>query len=50
MLDNLRGDLPEKLGLTYEALADVNPAIVCAHLSAYGRDGAAAAVGRATTT
>ena len=38
VLDNLRGDLPEKLGLTYEALAAVNPAIVCAHLSAYGRD------------
>lgn len=37
VLDNLRGDLPEKLGLTYAALADVNPAIVCAHLSAYGR-------------
>jgi succinate---hydroxymethylglutarate CoA-transferase len=37
--DNLRGDLPEKLGITYEALKDVNPAIVCAHLSAYGREG-----------
>jgi succinate---hydroxymethylglutarate CoA-transferase len=37
VLDNLRGDLPEKLGLTYAALRDVNPAIVCAHLSAYGR-------------
>ena len=36
--NNLRGDLPEKLGLTYDALKDVNPAIVCAHLSAYGRD------------
>ncbi|WP_119166715.1 CaiB/BaiF CoA transferase family protein [Algihabitans albus] len=39
VLDNLRGDLPEKLGITYEALKDVNPKIVCAHLSAYGRDG-----------
>ena len=38
-LDNLRGDLPEKLGLTYEALKDANPRIVCAHLSAYGREG-----------
>jgi succinate--hydroxymethylglutarate CoA-transferase len=38
VLDNLRGDLPEKLGLTYAALCDANPAIVCAHLSAYGRD------------
>jgi crotonobetainyl-CoA:carnitine CoA-transferase CaiB-like acyl-CoA transferase len=39
MLDNLRGDLPERLGLTYEALREVNPRLVCAHLSAYGRDG-----------
>ncbi|WBH18010.1 CaiB/BaiF CoA transferase family protein [Sphingomonas radiodurans] len=35
--NNQRGDLPAKLGLTYDALKDVNPAIVCAHLSAYGR-------------
>jgi succinate--hydroxymethylglutarate CoA-transferase len=40
--DNLRGDLPEKLGLTYAALASANPKIVCAHLSAYGRDGSRA--------
>jgi crotonobetainyl-CoA:carnitine CoA-transferase CaiB-like acyl-CoA transferase len=39
VLDNLRGDQPEKLGLTYEALKSVNPRIVCAHLSAYGRTG-----------
>jgi len=39
VLDNLRGDLPEKLGLTYEHLKEVNPRIVCAHLSAYGRTG-----------
>jgi crotonobetainyl-CoA:carnitine CoA-transferase CaiB-like acyl-CoA transferase len=39
VLDNLRGDLPEKLGLTYDALKAVNPRIVCAHLSAYGREG-----------
>ena len=32
VLDNLRGDLPEKLGLTYAALAPANPRIVCAHL------------------
>lgn len=38
MVNNLRGDLPARLGLDYAALADVNPAIVCAHLSAYGRD------------
>ena len=36
--NNLRGDLPERLGLTYDALKAVNHAIVCAHLSAYGRD------------
>ena len=39
VLDNLRGDQPEKLGLTYAHLRDVNPRLVCAHLSAYGRDG-----------
>ncbi len=38
--NNLRGDLPARLGLTYDALKAVNPAIVCAHLSAYGRDNA----------
>lgn len=39
VFNNLRGDLPERLGVTYDALKDVNPAIVCAHLSAYGRTG-----------
>lgn len=39
LLDNLRGDLPHKLGLTYAALKNANPRIVCAHLSAYGREG-----------
>lgn len=39
VFDNLRGDLPQKLGLTYEQLAPYNPRIVCAHLSAYGRTG-----------
>ncbi|MCR9139865.1 MAG: CoA transferase [Alphaproteobacteria bacterium] len=37
--NNLRGDVPEKLGITYDQLKDVNPAIVCGHCSAYGRDG-----------
>jgi crotonobetainyl-CoA:carnitine CoA-transferase CaiB-like acyl-CoA transferase len=41
--NNLRGDLPAKLGLTHAALAPYNPAIVCAHLSAYGRDNPRAA-------
>ena len=36
---NLRGDVPEKLGLTYDALKAHNLKIVCAHLSAYGRTG-----------
>lgn len=43
VLNNLRGDQPEKLGLTYEALAPIRPSIVCAHLSGYGRKGARAA-------
>ena len=37
--NNLRGDVPEKLGLDYAQLRDVNPRIVCAHLTAYGRSG-----------
>ena len=37
--NNLRGDQPAKLRLTYGDLKAVNPRIVCAHLSAYGRDG-----------
>ncbi len=39
LISNLRGDQPEKLGLTHAALAKANPKLVCAHLSAYGRDG-----------
>jgi len=40
LLSNLRGDQPEKLGLRHQDLASANPKLVCAHLSAYGRDGA----------
>ncbi len=40
--NNLRGDVPAKIGLTYAALKSVKPAIVCAHISAYGRDNARA--------
>ena len=38
MANNLRGDVPAKIGLDYESLRAVNPAIICAHVSAYGRD------------
>jgi crotonobetainyl-CoA:carnitine CoA-transferase CaiB-like acyl-CoA transferase len=43
VFNNLRGDLPGKLGLTYAQLKEVNPSIVCGHLSAYGRTGSRAA-------
>jgi crotonobetainyl-CoA:carnitine CoA-transferase CaiB-like acyl-CoA transferase len=36
--NNLRGDEPVKLKLTYDGLKSINPKIVCAHLSAYGRN------------
>ena len=39
VVSNLRGDVPERLGLTYDHLKGANPKIVCAHLSAYGRTG-----------
>jgi crotonobetainyl-CoA:carnitine CoA-transferase CaiB-like acyl-CoA transferase len=42
VLDNLRGDQPPRLGVTYDDLKAANPRIVCAHLSAYGRDGSRA--------
>lgn len=38
VVNNLRGDQPDKLGLTYDALKAVNPRIVCLHISAYGRE------------
>ena len=38
VVNNLRGDLPEKLGIDYASLKSLNPAIVCLHISAYGRD------------
>ncbi len=43
VFNNLRGDLPERMGLTYAALGRINPAIVCVSLSAYGRQGEQAA-------
>ncbi len=39
VLNNLRGDLPARLGIDYPALSAVKPSIVCVHLSGYGRDG-----------
>jgi crotonobetainyl-CoA:carnitine CoA-transferase CaiB-like acyl-CoA transferase len=36
---NLRGDVVRQLGLTYDRLGRINPAIVCVSLSAYGREG-----------
>lgn len=38
VMNNLRGDQPAKLGLTYERLSAFKPSLVCVHLSAYGRD------------
>ncbi len=43
VITNLRGDQPAKLGLDFATLAKLNPAIVCAHISAYGRDNERAA-------
>lgn len=37
--NNARGDLPARLGLDYATLGRINPAIVCVHASAYGREG-----------
>ena len=35
---NLRGDVPEKMGITYAQLSGVNPRIVCCSLSGYRDD------------
>ena len=43
VVNNLRGDVPAKLGLDYRTLGKINPAIVCLHISAYGRDNERAA-------
>lgn len=42
VFNNLRGDLPAKLGLDYQNLCKTKPQIVCVHLSAYGREGSRA--------
>jgi crotonobetainyl-CoA:carnitine CoA-transferase CaiB-like acyl-CoA transferase len=36
---NLRGDVPEKLGIRYADLAEVNPQIVCCSLTGFGMTG-----------
>jgi crotonobetainyl-CoA:carnitine CoA-transferase CaiB-like acyl-CoA transferase len=38
LVNNLRGDLPAKMGLDYKTLSAANPKLVCVHVSAYGRD------------
>ncbi len=38
MTNNARGDQPALLGIDYQALSPHNPAIVCVHASAYGRN------------
>ncbi len=38
VMNNLRGDLPVKMGLDYPALSSIKSSIVCVHISAYGRD------------
>jgi crotonobetainyl-CoA:carnitine CoA-transferase CaiB-like acyl-CoA transferase len=42
VFSNLRGDQPDRLGLTYDVLGTVKPAIVCVALTGYGRDAASA--------
>ena len=39
VFNNLRGDLPARLGLTYDQLKHLNPAIVTCSLSGFGRTG-----------
>lgn len=39
VFSNLRGDVPEKLGITYDDLKHLNPRIVCASLSGFGMTG-----------
>lgn len=39
VFSNLRGDVPEKLRIRYQDLAEVNPRIVCCSLSGFGMTG-----------
>jgi crotonobetainyl-CoA:carnitine CoA-transferase CaiB-like acyl-CoA transferase len=38
VVNNLRGDQPAKMRIDHPALKAIKPSIVCAHLSAYGRN------------
>lgn len=39
VFSNARGSAPRRLGITYEQLRGVNPKIVCAFLTGFGREG-----------
>ena len=39
VFSNLRGDQPQKLGLLYDQLKEINPRIVCCSLSGFGMTG-----------
>lgn len=39
VFSNMRGDVPKKIGITYEDLKELNPAIVCCSLSGFGMTG-----------
>ncbi|MDP2626745.1 MAG: CoA transferase [Candidatus Rokubacteria bacterium] len=43
VFNNVRGDQPKRLGLTYDQLKNVNPRIVCCSLSGFGSTGPRAA-------
>jgi len=43
VFNNVRGDQPKRLGLTYDQLKHVNPRIVCCSLSGFGSTGPRAA-------
>jgi crotonobetainyl-CoA:carnitine CoA-transferase CaiB-like acyl-CoA transferase len=39
VFSNMRGDVPKKIGITYDQLKHLNPAIVCCSLTGYGMTG-----------
>lgn len=39
VFNNLRGDLPERIGITYDQLKHLNPSVVTCSLSGFGRTG-----------